>query len=248
MPHVTMSATLAKPIASSVRPRSAGAKISRTGFDASVDGHGVLPALGFRHEKADQKRQQRRRRADEHDPAPRILRDVEDHPDDRDQAVAEIRRRADEPGHQRALVRRPAFHDQRDAERPFAAHPERAEKTQRAELPRFVGEIGEPGEDRIGEDAPASSRARARCDRRASQRPARPPPRRCRNSAVMRPIHCWTNCSPTMPAAACISWSAGRATSGKMPISMPSNIQPRKRREQREAELFLGGHRRVHRG
>ena len=48
-----------------------------------------------------------------------------------------------------------------------------------------------------------------------------------RNSAVIVPIHVCTKLSSTTPAAACISCSAGRATSGKIPISNPSNIHPR---------------------
>ena len=48
-----------------------------------------------------------------------------------------------------------------------------------------------------------------------------------RKSAVTMPIQDCTNFSSAIPAAACICCSAGRATSGKMPISIPSNIQPR---------------------
>src|SRR5258706_8318240 len=48
-----------------------------------------------------------------------------------------------------------------------------------------------------------------------------------RKSAVTMPIQCWTNFSSRSPETIRICWRAGRATSGKMPISMPSNIQPR---------------------
>ena len=63
-----------------------------------------------------------------------------------------------------------------------------------------------------------------------------------RNAAVAYPIHIPTNASvSTMFFACCISSSAGRAINGKMPISMPSNIQPRKAAIRTAYSLFLSG-------
>ena len=67
--------------------------------------------------------------------------------------------------------------------------------------------------------------------RRSPSRPNVTPPQAAptRNNAVIRPIHVPTNWSCPSPAAAAGSMvcNAGRATSGKIPISNPSNIQPR---------------------
>ena len=71
--------------------------------------------------------------------------------------------------------------------------------------------------------------ARTRPRRSPSQpNPSPPAAAPSRNKAVMRPIQTPTNWSPTRAEAGIMLWRAGRATSGKMPISTPSNIQPRK--------------------
>ena len=70
--------------------------------------------------------------------------------------------------------------------------------------------------------------ARTRPMRSPSQPNTKPPAAApIRNRAVMRPIQSWTKFSSNICVAACISCKAGRATSGKIPICMPSNIQPR---------------------
>ena len=70
-----------------------------------------------------------------------------------DHQKSEIRGRADQPGNQRARFVRPDFVDQRDAERPLAAHAERGDEPQRRDVPRLGREAAESGEHRIREDA-----------------------------------------------------------------------------------------------
>ena len=71
--------------------------------------------------------------------------------------------------------------------------------------------------------------ARTRPSRSPSHPNTNPPPAApTRNNAVIRPIHNPTNWSGAPAAASGImDCNAGRATSGKMPISSPSNIHPR---------------------
>src|SRR6185436_1434631 len=61
---------------------------------------------------------------------------------------------ADESREQRARLRRPELRDERDAQRPFAAHAERRDEAEGAELPRRPDQAAEPGEDRVAQDAP----------------------------------------------------------------------------------------------
>ena len=136
----------------------------------------VLPLLRFGHEQPDEKHQQGRQRAADHQEAPSGVReqaldhrrrhpdaeqqrfDAADEPvqadaEEADHEKSEVRRGADEAGDQRARFVRPDFVDQRDAERPFAAHAERRDEPQRGDVPRLGRKPAEAGKQRVGEDA-----------------------------------------------------------------------------------------------
>ena len=63
-----------------------------------------------------------------------------------DEGEADVGGGADDAREHGAVFLRPDLHDQRDAERPFAAHAERGDEAQRGEVPRRLREIDEAGE------------------------------------------------------------------------------------------------------
>ena len=121
--------------------------LDRVGFD------GGLPFFGLGNEEAHDEGEERGGGADERDPAPRIDRDLEENGDDGDEGETDVGGGADHAGHERAVFGRPDFHDEGDAERPFAAHAERTQEAGGAEVPRFLGEINQTGKDGVDENA-----------------------------------------------------------------------------------------------
>ena len=137
----------------------------------------VLPFLRLGHEQADEEHQQRRQRAADHQEAPARssragdstiavgmpmptssastppMKLVQADAQQADHEESDIGRGADQSRDQRARLVRPDFVDERDAERPLAAHAERGDESQRGDVPRLGREAAQPGEDRIGEDA-----------------------------------------------------------------------------------------------
>jgi hypothetical protein len=73
--------------------------------------------------------------------------------DEADDQKADVRSRADEARHERPRSIRPDFGDERDAERPLAAHAHRGHEAQHRELHGRLDQRAQPGEERVGEDA-----------------------------------------------------------------------------------------------
>ena len=127
------------------------------------------------------------------------------------------------PASKPATVVRPDFHDERHAQRPFAAHAECRQEPQTGERPRRAGQPAQPAEDRVRQHAerhrphPADAVAEPAEQHAAGGRP--------HEEAGGRDVE------PAVDELADRSWPAGRPeraapTSGNRPISKPSNIQP----------------------